>query len=381
MLHPRVLILHVPAGAGHGVAARAVAQALRALDPDAQAEVRDALEFSSPFFKAVYASSYNRVVSRAPRVGGFVYTRAERVPVRGFRQGFRVRFSYWNCRDYERAVETIRPDAILCTQFLPAEVFSYLRERGRVRVPVTCAITDYAVHPIWICRGVDRYFVASDTVAEELAGTGEVAPERIEVTGVPIDPRFATSVGQAAARRELGLDPDPARLTLLVMGGGYGWGPIEGIVGVVMSLPPAVQVLVVAGRNSDLRERLAAVVAGHEDRIRVHGFTDRVDLFLEASDVIVGKAGGLTSSEAMARGVPMVVFRPIPGQEERNCDYLQESGAAHRVHDLDELGVRLRHFLNDREHLARMKAAAARIGRPRSAFQVAESLLRAARPD
>jgi processive 1,2-diacylglycerol beta-glucosyltransferase len=381
MSEPRVLILHVPAGAGHARAAHAVEQALRVREPRAQTEVRDALEFSSPLFKALYASSYNRVVSRAPRVWGYMYKRAERVPVRGFRQSFRVRFNYWNCRDYEHAAAALKPDVILCTQFLPAEVFAYLRERGRVRVPVTCAVTDYSVHPIWVCRGIDRYFVASQTVAEELASLGEVPPERIEVTGVPIDPRFATSIGQAAARRELGLDPDPSRLTVLVMGGGFGWGPIEGMVEVVLGLPASVQALVVAGRNEDLRERLRALVAGREDRIQVHGYTNRVELFLEASDVLVGKAGGLTSSEAMARGVPMVIFRPIPGQEERNCDYLQESGAAHRVHDLDELQVRLRHFLLDGEHLARMKAAAVRIGRPRSAFQVAESLLRAARPD
>jgi processive 1,2-diacylglycerol beta-glucosyltransferase len=78
----------------------------------------------------------------------------------------------------------------------------------------------------------------------------------------------------------------------------------------------------------------------------------------------------------MARGVPMVVFRPIPGQEDRNCDYLQEAGAAHRVHDLEELHTRLHRFLAEPGHLARMRAAAAGLGRPRAAFAVAESVLR-----
>ena len=143
MSEPRVLILHVPAGAGHARVAHAVERALRVCEPRARTEVRDALEFSSPLFKAFYASSYNRVVSRIPRVWGYVYKRAERVPVRGFRQCFRVRFNYWNCRDYEHAAAALKPDVILCTQFLPAEVFAYLRERGRIRVPVTCAITDF----------------------------------------------------------------------------------------------------------------------------------------------------------------------------------------------------------------------------------------------
>lgn len=375
MTAKRILILHVRAGVGHERAARAVAAALLRLDPTCDPIVRDALEFSSPLLRAFYASTYNRIVSKVPRVWGFFYRRAERVPAQGMRQRLRSTLSAWACRDFGDAARRFRADAILCTQFLPAEVFALLREHGRFQSPVFCAITDFSSHPIWIYRGVDRYFVATETVKEQLVDTGAVSADRIEVTGVPIDPRFATGVGAAAARRGLGLDPDPARLTLLLMGGGFGWGPMEGMLEVVLALPQSVQALVIAGRNASLRERLEQRVRGQESRIKVHGFTDRVHDFLEASDLLVGKAGGLTSSEAMARGVPIVALRPIPGQEERNCDYLQESGAAVRVHDLDELHYRLTHFLSDPAHLARMKASARAIGQPRSAFRIAESIL------
>jgi len=201
------------------------------------------------------------------------------------------------------------------------------------------------------------------------------------VTGVPIDPKFATTVGREAARRELGLDPDPKRPTLLLVGGGFGWGPMDGMVDVVLQLPENVQALVIAGRNEPLRQRLAKRVEGHERRIQVHGFTDRVHLFLEAADLLVGKAGGLTSSEAMARGVPIVALRPIPGQEERNVDYLQEAGAAVRAHDLFDLKVKLTHFLANPADLARMKQNARAIGRPKSAFQVARSILSRLTPE
>ncbi len=371
----RILIFHVRAGAGHERAARAVERATQQLDPTAEVIVRDALEYASPFFKAFYASTYNRMVARLPRVWGFVYRRLERTPVEGLRQEIRTRLTLWNCRGYLDAVERHRPDAILCTQFLPAEVFAFLRERGRIRVPVACAITDYSIHPIWVYRGIDRYYVAADAVREELAATGVVPEDRIEVTGVPIDPRFAITMPASDARKALGLDPDPSRLTILLMGGGFGWGPIEGMLEIVRELPASVQALVIAGRNEGLRKRLLERSRGHEGRIKVHGFTDQMDLFMAASDLIVGKSGGLTSSEAMARGVPLVVFRPIPGQEERNCDFLQENGAALRAHDLDELHYRLRHFLAVPEHLAEMRARAAAIGRPRSAFDVARSIL------
>jgi len=371
----RILILHVRAGVGHERAARAVEKALRSLDPSCEPIVRDALEFSSPFLRTFYASSYNRLVDRVPRAWGFFYRQAERIPAMGFRQRVRSRLLAAGCRDFAAAAARFKADAVLCTQFLPAEVFSLLRRRGVIPIPVYCAITDFAVHPIWVYPGIDRYFVASEFSAEQLRATGVVPVDRIEVTGVPIDPEFASSVGMEAARLELGLDPDPRRLTFLLMGGGFGWGPMEAMLEAVLRLDASVQAIVLAGKNQELWQKLAKRVRGQERRIQVHGFTDRVHRMLEAADMLIGKAGGVTSSEAMARGVPIIAVRPIPGQEERNVDYLQESGAAVRAHDLDDLLYRMMHFLADRVDLERMKANARAIGRPRSAFQVADSIL------
>ena len=352
-----------------------MAAALLESRPGTVTDVRDALEISSLFLRTTYASTYNRVLARAPRVWGEVYKRAG-PPHDSWRQKFRTWLAVWGSPGYLAAIEEFRPDAILCTQFLPSEVLATWRESGRVKVPVATVVTDYAVHPIWIHRGMDRYFVAADSAKEEIVDTGLVPAERVEVTGVPIDPKFSRPIAAADARRELGLDPDPSRPVLLLMGGGFGWGPIEAMLEVVMDLPKNVQALVIAGRNEKLRARLAAKTASEAERIQIHGFTDRVELFLAASDLLLGKSGGLTVSEAMAMGVPMLVFRPLPGQEERNCDFLQESGAAIRVHDYEELHFRLMRFFHQPEILEEMKQHARRVGRPRSAFAVAESLLR-----
>ncbi len=370
----RILILHVRAGAGHERAARAVAVAIERLAPGTATSVNDALDFSSRFLRTTYASSYNRVVARAPRVWGVVYKRTAH-PYDSWRQRLRTWLAVWGSPGYQAVIDHFRPEAILCTQFLPAEVLARWREKSKLQVPVATVITDFAIHPVWVYRGVDRYFVATESVREELIDTGLVPSERIDVTGVPIDPRFAVPIPKAEARRLLGLDPDPSRLTILLVGGGFGWGPLPGMLEVLLELPTSVQALVIAGKNDRLRARLHEMARGHGPRIQVHGFTDQMDLFMAASDLIVGKSGGLTSSEAMARGVPLLVYRPIPGQEERNCDFLQESGSAVRVHDLDELHYRLHHFLANPEHLERMRERAFAIGRPRSAFDVARKLL------
>jgi processive 1,2-diacylglycerol beta-glucosyltransferase len=374
----RVLILYVRAGVGHERAARAVGQAMRELDPRSEPILHDALEFSTWPLRLLYASSYNRMLARTPRVWGMVYNRTG-TPPHGFRARSRTRLTMLFCQDFLGAVERLRPDSILCTQFLPSEVYATLREDGRLSVPVMTAITDFQIHPIWVYRGMDRYFVATQTTKDQLVDTGEVPPERIKVTGIPIDPRFADPIAKEDARLALGLDPDPSRMTVLGMSGGFGWGPMEQAFEVILSLPERVQALVICGRNEALRRKLEVRAAGLGDRIKVHGFTERVDQFMAAADVMVGKSGGLTTSEAMARGLPMIVFRPIPGQEERNCDFLQETGAGVRVHDYEELHYRLNHFHVHPEHLEVMRQAALRIGRPRAALDVAAGVMAAAR--
>ena len=370
----RVLILYVRAGVGHERAARAVAQAMRETDPRSEPILHDALEFSTWPLRLLYASTYNRMLARTPRVWGVVYHRTG-TPPHGFRARSRTRATMLFCKDFLGAVDRYKPDSVLCTQFLPSEVYATLRDQGRLEIPVYTAVTDFMIHPIWVYRGMDRYFVATQTTKDQLVDTGEVPPERVQVTGIPIDPKFAVPIAREDARRELELDPDPSRLTVLIMSGGFGWGPVEQALEVVLSLPERVQAAVICGRNEGLRRKLAHRVRGMEDRIKISGFTDRVDLFMAAADVMVGKSGGLTTSEAMARGLPMIVFRPIPGQEERNCDFLQETGAGVRVYDYEELHFRLMSYLMHPEHLEVMRAAAGRIGRPKSSHDVARALL------
>ncbi|HET7498777.1 MAG TPA: glycosyltransferase [Candidatus Eisenbacteria bacterium] len=371
----RVLILYVRAGVGHERAARAVAQAMRETDPHSEPILHDALDFSTWPLRWLYASSYNRMLSRTPRVWGALYRRAGTRP-HGFRARSRTRVTMLFCKDFLGAVERYKPDSVLCTQFLPSEVYATLRDEGELKVPVYTVVTDFMIHPIWVYRGMDRYFVATQTTKDQLVDTGEVPPERVQVTGIPIDPKFAVPIAKEDARRQLGLDTDPSRPVVLVMSGGFGWGPVEQVLEVVLSLPDRVQAAVVCGRNEGLCRKLSHRVRGLEDRIKISGFTDRVDLYMAAADVMVGKSGGLTMSEAMARGLPMIVFRPIPGQEERNCDFLQETGAGVRVHDYEELHYRLMSYVLHPEHLEVMRGAAARIGKPRSSHDVAQTVLR-----
>jgi processive 1,2-diacylglycerol beta-glucosyltransferase len=370
---PRIAILHATAGSGHKRAAQALAVSLARLDPAAIVEDVDTLVFASRLYRGSYASGYHVLAARAPAVWGALYRSWELAPLKRGAGAVRL-MDRLNLRRLARVVERERPDAIVCTHFLPVEALSPIRGRGELRVPLYCVITDFAAHPFWAFPHVDRYFVASDAVKTELEGHG-IARERIEVTGIPIDPRFAERVGRDEARRRLGIDS--RRPMVLVMGGGSGVGPLGELAERLAALAVRPQVWVACGTNRGLKSRIESLPSVTTGDVHAIGFTQDIDLLLEACDVLVSKAGGLTCAEALVKHVPLVVFRPTPGQEVRNAEYLEEAGAAVHADTVDEVASTVGRWLTDREERARVCAAAARLARPDAARVIAERVLAA----
>jgi len=372
----RIAILHATAGGGHRRAAQALAAAVAASEPSALVREVDTLVFASRLYRRTYTQSYNMLASRAPRVWGVLYHTWESAQVNRSTAPVRLALDRLNLRRLVRVVERERPDAVVCTHFLPVEALSPARGVGRLGVPLYCVITDFAAHPFWVFPHVDRYFVASDRVADELAGHG-VERERIEVTGIPVEPRFATRIGREPARRRLGFDPQGP--LVLVMGGGSGVGPLAALAERIAKLTAAPRVVVVCGTNQALRRQVAALPAARAGDVVALGYTTEVDVLLEACDVVVSKAGGLTCSEALVKHAPLVVFRPTPGQEVANADYLVERGAAVRAASIDEVATSVERWLGDPAALDRARSAAAAIAKPNAAEIIAARVLGDAR--
>ncbi|HEY6867207.1 MAG TPA: glycosyltransferase, partial [Candidatus Eisenbacteria bacterium] len=255
------------------------------------------------------------------------------------------------------------------------EALSPVRGRGRLRVPLHCVITDFTAHPFWAFPHVDRYFVATDKVAAELASHG-VERARIEVTGIPVAPRFAQPIGREAAHARFGLDP--ARPVILVMGGGRGIGPLGTLAERLAGLAHAPQVVVVCGTNVRLQEQIAALPAARAGRIRPLGYTTEVDVLLEGCDLVVSKAGGLTCAEALIKQAPLVVFQPVPGQEVANAAVLETAGAAVGAGSIDEVVACAGRWLDDPAALAHAREAAGRLARPQAAEIIARRVLEGA---
>lgn len=371
----RVAILHATAGSGHRRAAQALAAAFAELDPSVTVREVDTLVFASRLYRRTYAASYNAMAARAPRLWGVLYRSWELAPVNRSTAPVRLALDRLNLRRLVRVCEREAPDAIVCTHFLPVEALSHVRGRGRLAVPLYCVITDFAAHPFWAFPHVDRYFVAAERVADELSRRG-VARERIEVTGIPVDPRFAGTIGRETARARFGLELD--RPVVLVMGGGSGVGPLVDVSERLAASSLAPRLIVVCGTNRRLRDRVDGLPAALKGQIRTLGFTNEVDALLEACDVAVTKAGGLTCAEALVKRTPLVIFKPTPGQEVHNAEYLESGGAGTRADTIEAVEREAIRILGDAAARERMREAAARLAAPGAAETIARSVLRAA---
>lgn len=367
----RILILSASAGAGHVRAAEALKKAAEEMGAAREVIHHDILKFSTGLMRQLYARTYFNLANAAPELLGWMYHRTDQ-PWRFIRR--RTAFDRVSLGRMIPVIEEANPDLIVCTHFTPAEVVSWLKHRGRIRAPQGIVITDFDAHGMWMVPTYDRYFVAREETKAYLV-TQKVPAARIGVTGIPIDPVFSTPGNRAAARRRLGL---PAgRPVVLVSAGGHGVRPMDAIMGPLRGMNRPAVVVAICGRNEALRRRLAASARPRGPvEFRILGYTTEMHEWMAAADLLVGKPGGLTTSEAMARGLPLAVVTPIPGQEERNSDVLLEEGAAIRCNNLPALGWKIDALLASPARLAAMKRNARRIGRPHSARDVIRQMLR-----
>jgi processive 1,2-diacylglycerol beta-glucosyltransferase len=236
-------------------------------------------------------------------------------------------------------------------------------------------VTDFDVHAFWLCRHVEHYFVALEETKVHLEQIG-VAVDRVTVSGIPIDPVFGEQKDKRQMRRAHGLEEDLP--TILVSAGGFGLGPVEKLTQALMRMRSEAQVIVICGRNKELKDRVKELIrrdaGGCAVRFQCVGFTDEMDSYMAASDLVLGKTGGLTTSEALAKGLGFVIVDPIPGQEQRNADHLLEEGAAIKCNNWPVLAYKIDKLLGEPERLGRMQANSRRLGRPGAAMDIVEKL-------
>ncbi len=367
----RVLVLSVSAGAGHVRAAQAIVAHAGADFPQIEIRHVDMMTLVPAWFRKVYSDLYMKLATGLPEAWGWLYRKTDHEPDGSLPERARRLLQRLCARRLFELVGQFAPDAIVCTHFLPAEVLGTAVVKGELDVPVWVQVTDFDLHQMWLHEGVAGYFLANEELAWRLQAFGLPA-SRAVVNGIPVMPGFVHRPDRRHAAARFALDP--SRTTVLMMGGGGGMGIDARLVRSLLEQQPEMQLVVMAGRNRALLAELLPLVDAYPDQLRALGFTDEVPALMACADLAITKPGGLSTSECLVSGLPMLLVNPIPGQEERNAAWLMQEGVALRADDPVTLQFRLARLLQDRSALARMRAKALQLAAPNAAQQLLQRI-------
>ncbi len=370
-----IAIFSVSAGTGHVRAAEALRLTAEEKFPDVSVVHIDLMALVPPLFKKLYADSYLPLVERHPALWGYLYTQADKRKLESHSDRFRIAVERLNLQKFKDALDEINPDHVICTHFLPAELFSRWKRKHKFPQPVWVVVTDFDVNMLWVHKRMSGYCTANEEVAWRLQDR-DVDGKSIHVTGIPIMPAFAEKLSRTDCAQELGIDPD--KPTLLLMSGGAGMEKMLKLARRLLSINDEFQLIALAGKNAKLLSQLQRLAADYPQRMTPIEYTNTIERVMAASDLAITKSGGLTTSECLAMGLPMLVVSPIPGQEERNADFLLEQGAALKAYDEAGLEFRVRALLREPDKLKEMRGNALRLGKSNAAENILKLVMESA---
>jgi len=367
----RILFLYLTKHSGHYAAAVAIDEAIRRLDGRTETMLLDSFSHANPVLSKVTLRAYLAILRAAPEIWEFMYDNPE---FKERTRKIRETLNRGNSRKLQKLLNEFAPDAIVCTQaFACGVIASWKRVTGRKTPVLVGVLTDFVAHRYWADPDVDLYIAPSDETRQNLIGQG-VLSERVKTHGIPTNQLFTQPVDKAAIIERLGLKPDLPKV--LVMGGSLGLGPMKSVIRKLNKLPQPFDIIVVTGKNNELQEQLARRGPRLRHTTRIFGFVENVYELMEIAEMIVTKPGGITTAEALVKTLPMIIINPIPGQEAKNTEYLLSQNVAVEAADANDVMLFVDEFLRNPRKLWAMREAAAALGRPRSAENAGEEILK-----
>ncbi|KGE19175.1 UDP-N-acetylglucosamine--LPS N-acetylglucosamine transferase [Paenibacillus wynnii] len=320
MRKKRVLLFSEGFGTGHTGAAYALAEGIKLLNPDVQCRVIELGKFLNPTVAPWILSAYRKTVSSQPKLVGMMYKTQYHKSLNRLTKLALHRIFYTHA---SQVIDQLKPDLIICTHPIPAAVISRLKRRG-LDVPLYTLITDYDAHGSWVNAEVNRYLVSTSRVKSILTGRG-ISPELVTVTGIPVHPKFWERSNKTQLRKELGLADIP---TVLIMGGGWGLMFGKDVMNSLTARVDDIQLIFCMGSNNKRVAKMRSNPLFRHPNVKILGYSSEINKLMDASDLLITKPGGMTCTEGQAKGIPMLFYKAIPGQEEKNCQYFVELGLA-----------------------------------------------------
>ena len=362
----RIAILTLGVGAGHSRASQAIHQALHDGADNVEARTIDVLDLAEPWFLRFYLYPYWLTVKRVPWVRRKFFEWRQRKRLRRMAPDWLFRRG---CRSVLARLKSFRPHLVIVTEACAARLAAMGRRDGWFDAPILAAQTDFCTEPVWVRDEIDLHCVGSEEAKSQMISWG-VSANRVLYCGVPVDPSFALSFDRSELRRALALHPN--RPVVLVMGGGMGRAPLDVIIQSLEVCRHPIQVIAVAGRNRMLREQLELLRGKLALDLHVFGWTESVPELMGAADLLVTKPGGVTASEAIAAGVPMILTSPVPGMEEDHLRFLVNQGVGLAAKELRQIPGLVSGLLDDPKRREELSSRARELARPDAAYAVAQ---------
>lgn len=365
----KILFISAPIGSGHIRAAQSIQQALNENHPDIETKLTNVFDFFNPKLGKTILNVYLKILKLYPQAYGMAY---------GW--GNNSRFALWGRRlisqylanRMRHYIQSYNPSVIVCTHATPAGLVANLRHRGLLHIPAIGVVTDFTIHRLWIYPELTHYYVAQEGIRISLADYG-IPLNQSSISGIPIMRQFINRQDKASMLRTLGLNEHAK--TVLIMGGGAGIMPLDQLVQVCCEIETVIQLIVVAGHNQTMYNKLSNIKNTTNKSILLYGYTDNIHELMGVADLLISKPGGVSSAEALAVGLPLVIFKPIPGVEEANTEYLVHTGAAVRADNLKEVKELVQELLHNNQHRERMQNLSSSAGKPQAAASIAAGIL------
>lgn len=362
-----VLLMYISEISGHHSASLAVEKALKIEAPDAEVLNINGFNYTNPIWERIINRAYMGVIKNTPELWDYLYDNPK--VIKSTRR-IREMIHRANTEKLKALFDEFSPDVVACTQAYPCGMVADYKKTSCINTPLVGILTDYAPHSYWVYDNIDAYVVPSEETGRKLANNG-IPEERIKPLGVPIDPKFIPRLDKAAIQKELGVEPGvPA---ILIMGGGQGLGPIKQMLVNIDKIPENLQMLVVAGTNKKLRSWIER--RRFKKKVIAFGYVSNIERLMEVSTLIITKPGGVTTAEALAKNLPMLIINPLPGQEAINTKFLLNQDLALKANNEEELAELIGWLLTNPGKLRQMSQAIARHAKPDSAVKIARMLL------
>ncbi len=372
----KILILYGSYGGGHKSAANAIKNHIEENYEEFNVTAVDCIEYISKIINKITTGAYNQMAKKAPWAWKRVYFGSEK----GFLSKISNGMNKLMAKKLYHLIEEENPNIIVSTHPFATQMVGRLKRKGKINCKVSTIMTDFEIHSEWLQESeyIDNYFVAQTGMKESMVKLG-IDSSKIYVTGIPMSERFLENFDRKEILREFELEDN--KKTVLFFGGGeMGLGKDRTceILKTLVESFENIQVVAISGRNEVMQDAFQEIVANSNssNRVKILDYTQKVPELMSISSLVITKPGGLTTTESLASGLPMIIINPIPGQEEQNAEFLEKSKVGIWLQKNDDIKKVLETVILNDELLEQMRKNTNKFAKKTSTKDICEIILK-----